>query len=128
MTAFAIQTAIQYYVISCYKCGIRFAVENELDSNWRRDKTQFFCPMGHPQSYTESEADRLKRELAKVTQDRDWQKQRAETASKRAEKAEKAQTRLKKRVNAGVCPHCQRTVGQMARHIKTCHPECLKET
>lgn len=31
--------------------------------------------------------------------------------------------KLKKRASAGICPCCNRTVSQMARHMKSKHPE-----
>lgn len=40
--AFTIQTAVQFTTIDCYKCGVVFAVDLNLERNWRRDKTQFF--------------------------------------------------------------------------------------
>jgi hypothetical protein len=124
--AIPIQMQQTFTTIECYKCGVVFAVDAKLESNWRRDKTQFFCPNGHGQSYIESEADRLRKQLADAQRDRDWQKQRAETLNEKLDKQKKAATLLKKRVNCGVCPHCQRTVRQMAAHIKSKHPEALE--
>lgn len=123
-----------YVTIACYKCGVVFAVEHTLQGFWLRDKTEFYCPNGHNQSYTESTAERIKRELTAqldtAKRDAEWERVRAKNAEQR-ERAMKGQiTKLKKRVNCGVCPHCQRTVKQMAAHIKSKHPEVLsmKET
>jgi pantothenate kinase type III len=130
---FTIQTAVQFTTVDCYKCGVVFAVDRTLEAMWRRDRTQFFCPNGHGQSYTKSEADRLREQLE--TAKRETEQQRAEAERQRqfrveAERRVIAQrgvvTKLKKRVNCGVCPHCQRTVAQMARHIKSKHPEVLE--
>ena len=53
--------------IECCNCGILFAVSETMNNHWKDDKKTFHCPNGHPQSYTESEADRLKVRLdAKV--------------------------------------------------------------
>lgn len=121
--AIPIQLQHAFVTITCYKCGVIFAVDDGLKSNWQRDKTEFFCPNGHGQSYTESEADRLKRELTTAQRDRDFQKSRAESLDKRLKNEQAASARLKKRVSVGVCPCCQRTVSQLARHMKTKHPE-----
>jgi len=126
--AIPIQLQQSFVTIGCYKCGVIFAVDNRLESNWRRDKTQFFCPNGHPQSYTESEADRLRRQLETAQRDRDFQKSRAESLDKRLRKEQLAAARLKKRVSHGVCPCCQRTVSQLARHMKTKHPDYVKDS
>lgn len=45
----------------CCKCGILFAVSSNLIANWKKTKQSFYCPNGHPQSYTESTAEILKR-------------------------------------------------------------------
>lgn len=51
--------------IECYKCGIIFGVTPTLDKNWQRDKTQFYCPNGHGQSYIKSTAEQLQELLNK---------------------------------------------------------------
>lgn len=124
--AFTIQTAIRFTTVECFKCGVLFAVDESLQKNWLRDKTSFYCPNGHAQSYTKSTAERLQEQLDAAKRDAEWQRQRAETADKRLVAAKGQMTKLQKRVNCGVCPHCQRTVSQMARHIATKHPDMLK--
>jgi hypothetical protein len=114
--AIAIQLRQTFTTIDCCKCGVVFAVDESLNANWQREKTKFFCPNGHAQSYSENEADRLKRELIRVQADLDFQKRRAESFDKKL-------GRLKRRIKAGVCPCCQRTVSQLARHMATKHPE-----
>lgn len=49
--------------IECFKCGVEFFVSKELDGNWRRDKTSFYCPNGHNQSYIEGTAEILQNKL-----------------------------------------------------------------
>lgn len=120
-----------FNTIECCRCGVVFAVASVLQGNWKRDKTEFYCPNGHNQSYAESTAERIKRELTAqldaAKRDAEWERVRAKEAEKR-ERAMKGQiTKLKKRVNCGVCPHCQRTVKQMAAHIASKHPEVLKK-
>jgi hypothetical protein len=78
---FTIQTAVQFTTVDCYKCGVVFAVDRTLEAMWRRDRTQFFCPNGHGQSYTKSEADRLREQLE--TAKRETEQQRAEAERQR---------------------------------------------
>lgn len=125
---FTIQTAVHFVAIDCYKCGVSFAVDKQLQANWRANKTQFFCPNGHPQSYTESEADRLRKQLETAQQETERQRQLRIDAERRTIAQRGVVTKLKKRVNCGVCPHCQRTFSQMARHIASKHPEVLTES
>lgn len=115
--------SMHFETIECCNCGVVFAVSGDLNRNFRQHKQKFYCPNGHGQSYTESEADRLRKQLEAAQRDAEWQKNRAATAERRATKAELAQKRLKRRVNHGVCPHCSRTVQQLARHIRTKHPD-----
>ncbi len=124
-SAIRIATTLAFETIDCYKCGVTFAVDATLRQNWKRDKTQFFCPNGHGQSYTESEADKLKRELAEAKRDAEWQKSRAATLDAQLQKERAATAKLKRRVNCGICPHCSRTFKQLVAHIKTKHPEAV---
>lgn len=76
--------------------------------------------MGHSWVYKgENLEQKLKRredELARTRADRDQVK-----ASNRALKG--VVTRTKKRVGNGVCPCCNRTFQQLARHMEAKHPE-----
>ena len=70
---------------------------------------------------------RRERDIAKQQLARAEDERRA--AERKAEKALKETKRLKKRAAAGTCPCCSRTVIQMARHMKTKHPDFVaKET
>jgi hypothetical protein len=109
----------------CCKCGVLFAVSEDLRNQWRKTKATFYCPNGHPQSYTESEADQLRRQLEAAQRDAEWQKNRAASMEKQLVAQRGVVTKLKKRVGAGVCPCCQRTFKQLAAHMQTKHPEML---
>jgi hypothetical protein len=89
------------------------------------------CPNGHPWVYAagESDFDKLRRERDRLTQriaEKDdeiaHQKLLREEAEKSAAARKGVITRLKNRASAGVCPCCNRTVLQMARHMATKHP------
>jgi len=68
-----------------------------------------------------------------LEKEKQWAEQNARNAREQANKAEKrrigqkaATTRLKKRVSAGVCPCCKRTVKQLKQHIENKHPNYAK--
>lgn len=124
--AVQIQTSLQFETEECYKCGVLFAVTRDLRENWLRDKTQFYCPNGHPQSYTESTADKLRKELAAKEQALAWEKARTASLDQQLMKERKATAKLKRRISVGVCPCCQRTVSQLARHMQAKHPDYVK--
>lgn len=117
-----IQTNIELEVTECCVCTVRFAVPDTLMAHRRRHAGSIYCPNGHCIGWSESDADKLRKQLE--------EKQRELTASKSAEMAlrmkcesvEKEMARHKKRSAAGVCPCCTRTFQQLARHMKQKHP------
>jgi type II secretory pathway component HofQ len=115
-----------------------FAVPADVRARWLEHPTQFYCPQGHPQHYTETEVQRLQKQLAEAqekaqaaTKRKEWAEQEAknaraaeaaERAAKDAERASKVRAQKKlKRVANGVCPCCNRTFQNLARHMKTKH-------
>lgn len=114
----------------CCTCAVIFFVPTDLQKRAKADSRSFYCPNGHPQSYRETEAARLRKQLEESTAALQSEKKRKEWAEEAlrlktewANKLTKEAKRLKKRAAAGVCPCCHRTVAQMARHIKTKHPD-----
>lgn len=135
---------------TCPTCSIVHAFPEELKrravlynaNDYPRNHVTIHCPNGHRWSYagTNSEADRLRAELA-AAETRLAAKQRAldwaVDARNRAE-AEATHERARangykgvvvktaKRLRAGVCPHCNRSGfegDRLVRHINTVHPE-----
>lgn len=119
-------------VVDCCECGILFGVPRDLDKRNRNDSRRtFWCPSGHPQHYTgPSEAQRLRKQLERTERERDEAKAARIAARDQARAAERSAaaykgrvTRLKNRAAAGVCPCCQRTFQQLARHMSAMHPD-----
>lgn len=104
--------------IRCFKCTMEFQVATSWQKNRVENKDTFYCPVGHPQHYTgENTEERLAAkvdELARV---------RAELYVARDDKqrAEAKLTRMSKRIHAGVCPKCNRTFQNVARHMQAKH-------
>ena len=108
---------INMTVVECCSCGLCFMIPGVLEMSLRETHRHFFCPNGHSLSFvgeTDSEKLRKEKELAQ---------QSARVAEEDAGKKAKALRILQKRVKAGVCPCCQRTVSQLARHMQSKHPE-----
>lgn len=125
----ALNISQRFEVIHCYKCGIPFAVPVSIRKRWLENGDNFHCPHGHVQHYTESTAQRLEKQLASERKQKEWAQQDARRAKERADMAERQRaaqkgvaTRLKNRAKAGVCPCCNRTVKQLADHMKAKHP------
>jgi adenine-specific DNA methylase len=115
--------------ITCPECGIFYGVPDHWLDSRKQDKKSFYCPNGHTASYRESEADRLRRECDRLAQkiaekDDEIARQRKyrEEAERRHTAAKGQITKLRKRVGNGVCPCCNRTFGNLARHMTTEHP------
>lgn len=116
--------------INCASCGFQYFVPKATSDIWRKNAATFYCPLGHPNWYGTSEADRLRKEVAAAKQREETIRQQRDTAQLERDRAwetlkktTKAKKALAKRIAAGVCPCCHRTVSQMARHMKTKHPD-----
>lgn len=128
MTRFSQQG--QFEEFECVSCSVLFGLPIGYADRRRADTKDFYCPNGHQMSWRESEADKLRRERDRLKQETarlDEAKREADRvaaeAVERACKAEATARKLKARAQAGVCPCCNRTFGELARHMKTKHPE-----
>ena len=104
--------------IECCNCGCIFGVSDFWQQNKRKTKDTFYCPNGHPQSYSESSEDKMRRERDRAVQE---QARLAEEVTAK----DKELAKLKKRVSAGVCPCCNRTFHNVQRHMKSKHPNVV---
>lgn len=100
---------------TCCSCGIAFGMPTDFKSIAQRkaEGKTFYCPNGHPQHYT-SESDDAK--IKRLTRERD-------EARARTERERQSKLKLEKRISRGVCPCCHRSFSQIARHMKTKHPD-----
>ena len=115
----------------CCACGVEFHVPQAFQNACKADsKKAFYCPNGHSLSYTVSVADTLRRERDQLKQDaaRLHQMIQEEADAKEAARRQAAAykgvaTRMKNRVRHGVCPCCNRTFSDLARHMASKHPD-----
>jgi hypothetical protein len=120
----------------CINCGVAYTIPSEMFEHQRKSGGYHSCPNGHLQGWgkgetehdiTRRERDRLRQQLAERNDEIARQERmRKETEGKLAQATKKA-ARALKRAAAGVCPCCHRTVSQMARHIKSKHPDFAPE-
>ena len=124
------------HVLQCAACDVTFGITADYEKRRRSDHKGFMCPSGHSNVYKgESEEERLRRENARHVQNRAYlediirqKEKRAEDEKKRSSAYRGQVTRIKNRVAAGVCPCCNRTFSNLARHMSTQHKEYKKET
>lgn len=127
----------------CCTCFMTFAVPDDFRARRRSDKASFFCPSGHSQSYQgESDADavrRLEREKLEIERDRnqrivryeqwlDQVREENKVVTKQLSSTRGQLTKARRRIANGVCPCCNRSFEQLARHMATQHPDFLADT
>lgn len=62
--------------MTCCNCGTKFGMEDSIYSLRKEDGEEFSCPNGHKQYFTESENSKLKKEVERLTKNRDYYKER----------------------------------------------------
>ena len=122
----------RFWYETCCKCSIPFVLTDSLHTTMieKREQGIFYCPHGHPQCYAtgETELDKMRRERDRLAQQvayrddcvRDARNQR-DMAERRLSAAKGRITKIKKRVGNGVCPCCNRTFSDLARHMASQH-------
>lgn len=119
----ALPVTIQLTDMTCGECGINYAVPETWRAEKQRNAGSGSCPNGHGWQYRESEADRVRKQLSEALRTNTELAARAHRAEVAEEKTAKEMRRMRKRVHAGVCPCCNRTFQNLARHMKTKHPD-----
>jgi hypothetical protein len=101
----------------CATCGVLFAMTDSLVRELRKSHRSFYCPNGHSMHYTaQTEEEKLRAQAASLRAQLDQ-----EEAAHKATKRQMANAR--KRAANGVCPCCNRSFVQLARHMKSKHPD-----
>lgn len=129
-----LQVAVVMESLTCGECGMDFAVPQA----WLQKRVageggnrSFYCPNGHRRHFVgKTEEEKLREELARKDAALQREREQREVAERSA-RAQQAQAtrarnenkRIRERVGRGVCPCCNRTFQQLARHMMTKHPE-----
>lgn len=134
-TIFAYGTTANVQLVAhwCNGCGMPYGLPSDFLKDRQRDGKSWTCPNGCVRLYRKTESEK---ENERLTAELDAARSLAERESRRRNRAE-AQARLseyqrraakgqltktKKRIAAGVCPCCNRTFQNVARHIAGQHP------
>jgi hypothetical protein len=125
-----VETATQLKEMQCRSCGVWHAIPQVMFDSCYSEGGFWFCPNGHRWGYSEGST---AKQLEKEKKRREWaeeaeaeRRKELSTANKKLAAQKGVNTRLKNRVNAGVCPCCNRTFKQLAAHMKNKHPELNK--
>ena len=125
-------------IATCPSCKMLHAFPESLYQTAQQRKPDFSitCPNGHAWHYTKGESDleKMRRERDRAVQRvAEWsdayeeQRKRADLADRRASAAKGQITKIKKRAAVGVCPCCNRTFSDLARHMAGKHPGYVAE-
>jgi hypothetical protein len=118
-------------IVECPGCHMDFGITPSFEAARRNDHKTFWCPAGCAQSYrSKSEEEKLREQLATSERRRGYAEARTTSlrdqlgATERSLRGHKAaKTRIKNRIAAGVCPCCNRSFQNVARHMAGQHPE-----
>ena len=125
----------------CPSCFVEFAIPKAMSEKKFRDGGSWYCPNGHSISYTtptvdkvRAERDALKRQLEQASaaeaRERKWRLEasaEAQQVTRQLRAQRGVTTRIKNRIAKGVCPCCNRTFQDLARHMATKHAGFLAE-
>lgn len=120
--SYAIEHQSRLEVEECCNCGTLFAMQASLRKRLRETGEWFYCPNGHRQHYTEREIDRLRKFLDAERATSERYRERGDALERRLSAQKAATTRLKNKIQAGVCPCCKRHFTNLERHMKGQHP------
>ena len=129
--AAAISFEFKMITIRCWSCGVPYGMPDYFQQRREEDHQTFYCPNGHGGHYPQdNEAEKLRKELEKSERAKqmalDSARMEATERKKTEAKLKKVSTKLK-RIENGVCPQCNRTFANVARHMQTKHGvECSK--
>lgn len=116
-------TTVELETKEC-SCGGIFAITSEHVKRCRTSGGGWHCPYCRGRwGFNVTELDRQKQLAADAIKARDAALSRANEARAEADRLKAEAKRTARRSAAGVCPCCHRTFKQMARHMKTKHPD-----
>lgn len=119
-----IEHTVTLMTIECGACGVQFALTDRFIQEHQKSHETFWCPNGHPRAWKgATEAEKLRRQLRSARATAESWRDQAETAENRRRGQKAANTRLKNRIAAGVCPCCRRNFQDLRRHIAGQHPD-----
>lgn len=115
----------------CGSCGLLFGMEQQYRDRKIREHGDFYCPNGHLRQFiAETEAERLKKQLAQTEQclsiaraDTQRARERADHTENRLRSTKGVITRMKRKIVAGRCVCCSRQFKDLESHMKVQHPK-----
>lgn len=124
MTEIILIRGTRHVVWECRTCGCVSTVPEVMNDQLYAEGGYRHCPSGHAWGWSKEtcERERLRQERDRLKQQ---VAQRDDEVARQIEMRKKAEGklgRITKRINHGVCPCCNRTFENLARHMKSKHP------
>lgn len=131
-----VSISTELHICTC-TCGGVYAITEAYRANAHKNAGHWTCPYCRGTwGFSESEADRLKSQLAAAEKEKErlsqnvqfYQRKRDEALAeadhfrKSRDGVRGAMARERKRVSKGVCPCCNRQFADLHRHMTTKHP------
>jgi len=103
-------------------CGIVYGLNERFVEKLRENHNTFYCPNGCRNHFPqETKEERLEKELHRERQQHDQTKADLEYKEKSLRSNKGQMTKLKNRIEKGVCPHCNRYFKNLHKHIQGKH-------
>lgn len=111
--------------MTCGHCFVDFAMPRAMQRHCESVGAPLYCPAGHKMTYHQTELDRVRMERDRYKQQVAERDDAVAAAERETERVRKEAARVARRVHNGVCPCCNRSFANVARHMKTKHPDVV---
>lgn len=124
MSARMVTASVTIVATSCGNCGIQFGLDANFKAAREADGASFYCPNGHFIGWAGHNREKqLETQLAAARSLGRLEAERRLAAERQRAAAKGQVTKIKNRVAKGVCPCCNRTFANLARHMDGQHPD-----
>lgn len=107
----------------CSECGAVYGLGENFSRVRANDGKVWYCPNGHSQCRGEGYEKKLERQLAQERQAHDQTKAKIRDVEAELGRVTAKAKRLRTRAANGVCPCCKRTFAELAKHMRSKHPD-----
>ena len=131
MSVKTITKEIALEIDSCCVCGIVHAIPKELRDHCYNNGGRWYCPNGHhigwSEAHSKKASDQMREEVARLKSKVSLKDERIESLNRSLSAQQGQITKIKNRIANGVCPCCNRSFANLARHITVKHPNYKNE-
>lgn len=124
INGYQVGATVDFRLHHCGGCGFPFMVPADWFQKLMNNQGTYYCPNGCCRTFTgPTEAQKLKTQLENERQEHVQAEQRLSNKLAEVVRENNKNKKQLKRVHNGVCPCCNRSFTNLARHMKTKHPD-----